>query len=132
MELAKVGSCAVAFAYYLKKSKNAKPSTQVIFSFIYALMTYIVVELMNPMWIDGMILLPIILLGIEELVDKGKMLRLLISLSVMFFVHFYIGYMIGFFSAIYFIYYNFSRPGHAVAPNFFKSCGKFFITAVVS
>lgn len=132
MQLAKIGCCALTFAYYLRKSKGASNYMQVIFSVSYALMTYIVVELMNPMWIDGMIWLPVILLGIEELVDKNKMLKLILSLTIMFISHFYIGYMIGFFCAIYFIYYIFSRPGHAVASHFVRAGLKFAASAVIS
>ena len=132
MQLAKIGCCALTFAYYLRKSKGASSYMQVIFSVSYALMTYIVVELMNPMWIDGMIWLPVILWGIEELVDKNKMLKLILSLTIMFISHFYIGYMIGFFCAIYFIYYIFSRPGHAVASHFVRAGLKFAASAVIS
>ena len=132
MELAKVGCCGLTMAYYLKRSKGAKPSSQLIFSLSYALMTYIIVELMNPMWIDGMIWLPIILLGIERLVDEGKMLPFILPLTVMFISHFYIGYMIGFFCALYFIYYIFSRPGRAIAPHWFKAGLKFTCSAVIS
>lgn len=132
MQLVKIGCCALAFAYYLRKSKGASNYMQLIFSVSYALMTYIVVQLMNPMWIDGMIWLPIIVLGIEELVDNGKMLKLILSLSIMFISNFYIGYMIGFFSAIYFVYYIFSRPGHAIAPHFVKAGLKFAASAVIS
>lgn len=132
MQLAKVGCCGLAFAYYLRNSRKANDYSQVIFSVSYALMTYIVVELMNPMWIDGMIWLPVILLGIERLVDEGKMLPFILPLSVMFISHFYIGYMIGFFSALYFVYYVFSRPGHIVAPGFIKAGFKFAASAIVS
>lgn len=132
MQLVKIGCCALAFAYYLDKSKHASKYMQVIFSVSYALMTYIVVELMNPMWIDGMIWLPLILLGIERLVDEGKMLLLTVSLSIMFFSHFYIGYMLGFFSALYFVFYIFSRPDHVIAPQFIKSGLKFAASAIIS
>ena len=37
-------------------------------------MTYCVVELMNPMWIDGLIYLPLIIYGAEKLMGKGDML----------------------------------------------------------
>ena len=132
MELSKVGCCGLAMAYYLKRSKGARISSQVIFSTSYALMTYIIVELMNPMWIDGMIWLPIILLGIERLVDEGKMLPFILPLTVMFISHFYIGYMIGFFCALYFIYYIFSRPGHIIAPRWLSGGAKFAGSAVIS
>ena len=132
MELAKVGCCGLAMAYYLKRSKGARESSQIIFSVSYALMTYIVVELMNPMWIDGMIWLPLIVLGIERLIDEGKMLPFILPLTVMFISHFYIGYMIGFFSALYFIYYVFSRDGHVIAPHWFTRGLKFAGSAAIS
>ncbi len=132
MQLAKIGCCALAFAHYLKKSKNASNYMQVLFSVSYALMTYIVVELMNPMWIDGMIWLPLIALGIERLVKEGKMLGLVCSLTIMFISHFYIGYMLGFFAAVYFIYCLFSQKGHAIAPKFLINSLKFAACAVVS
>lgn len=132
MELAKIGCCGLAMAYYLRRSKGASVSSQVIFSVSYALMTYIVVELMNPMWIDGMIWLPIILIGIERLVDEGKMLPFILPLTVMFISHFYIGYMIGFFCALYFIYYIFSRPGRVIAPHWFSRGLKFAASAGIS
>lgn len=132
MQLLKIGCCALSFAYYLRHSKKASSYMQVIFSVTYALMTYIVVELMNPMWIDGMIWLPLIVIGIERLIDEGKMLGLTVSLTVMFISHFYIGYMLAIFSVIYFIYYLFSRPGHAIAPHFVKSGFKFFGSAIIS
>ena len=100
MELAKVGCCGLAMAYYLTDRKNAKKLSALLFSVCYALMTYIVVELMNPMWIDGMIWLPMILLGIERLVDEGKMLPVILPMTIMFISHFYIGYMTAFFSIL--------------------------------
>lgn len=132
MELAKVGCCGLAMGYYLRKSHNAKFSSQIIFATSYAMMTYIVVELMNPMWIDGMIWLPVILLGIERLVDEGKMLPFIIPLTIMFISHFYIGYMIGFFCALYFIYYIFSRPERVIARHWFAGSLKFAASAVIS
>ena len=132
MELAKVGCCGLSMGYYLRKSRGAKESSQIIFATSYAMMTYIVVELMNPMWIDGMIWLPVILYGIERLVDEGRMLPFILPLTVMFISHFYIGYMIGFFCALYFIYYIFSRPGHAIAPRWFISGLKFAASAAIS
>lgn len=132
MQLAKVGCCGLAMGYYLRKSQNAKISSQIIFGTSYALMTYIVVELMNPMWIDGMIWLPVIILGIERIFKEGKMLPFILPLTIMFISHFYIGYMIGFFCALYFIYYIFSRPDCVIARGWFVSGLKFAASAVIS
>ncbi len=132
MELAKIGCCGLAMAYYIKKSKKSSDFHALLFSVCYALMTYIVVELMNPMWIDGMIWLPMILLGIERLIDEGKMLPLILPMTVMFISHFYIGYMTAFFSILYFIYYVFSRPGKIIAPKWFTGGVKFAVSGIVS
>ena len=108
IQLLKIGTAAVAFAFFIRKSYNPKNVTTVIFSTCYALMTYMVVELMDPMWLDGLIYLPLICFGVARLIDKGKMLYLVIPLALMFISHFYIGYMVGFFTAFYFLYYIFT------------------------
>ena len=107
MQLCKVGSSAVAFCYFLKKSRKLSSRTALIFSISYSLMSYIIVQLMDPMWLDGLILLPLICIGIEKLIDENKWLYLIIPLALMFIANFYIGWMIAFFSVLYFIAYYF-------------------------
>lgn len=104
MQIAKVGSCGFAFAYYLKKSHGGNDMGVVIFSTLYALMAYSVVEIMNPMWIDGLIFLPFIVLGLDLLVRENRILPFAIPLGLMFIANFYIGYMIGIFTFFYFLY----------------------------
>ncbi len=105
IQLLKIGTAAVTFAFFIRKSYKPRNITTVIFSTCYALMTYMVVELMDPMWLDGLIYLPLICYGAAKLIDKGKVLNLIIPLALMFIAHFYIGYMVGIFTALYFIYY---------------------------
>ncbi len=107
MQLAKLGSIGVTFSYYLQKSKNLKPINATIFSTLFALCAYAVIQLMDPMWIDGLILLPLIMLGIEYLVDKKYRANYIIPLAIMFFANFYIGFMLAIFSVIYFLFYCF-------------------------
>lgn len=105
MQLCKIGSSGVTFCYYLQKSKCVKPLHSVIFSTMYALMSYSVIQTIDPMWLDGLILLPLIVLGIEYLVDDGRKLNYIIPLALMFVANFYIGFMIAIFTAVYFFYY---------------------------
>jgi uncharacterized membrane protein YfhO len=107
MQLAKIGTSAVTFSYYAQKSKKISPINSLIFAVCYSMMAYTMIQLIDPMWLDGVVYLPLIMLGIEYLVDYGKKLNLIIPLALMFIAHFYIGYMIGIFTAIYFIYYLF-------------------------
>ena len=95
LQLLKMGAAAAAFAFFLKRTSKPKNLSVIVFSSCYSLMSYMVVQLMNPMWLDGLILLPLICLGVHRLVDEGKLLPLTIPMALMFITHFYIGYMIG-------------------------------------
>ncbi len=58
---------------------------------------------MHLMWFDSLILLPLVILGVEEIFEGKKGLLYLVSLTGAFYFNYYIGYMIGIFSALYFI-----------------------------
>ncbi len=107
MQLLKVGTASVTFCYYLRKSKGTAPYTALIFSILYSLMSYMIVQLMDPMWLDGLIYLPLICLGIERLIDRDEWLLFIITLALMFIANFYIGWMIAIFCCLYFIAYYF-------------------------
>ena len=57
------------------------------------------------MWLDGMVFLPMIVLGIENIVNENKFYLYTISLAIMLIANYFIGYMICLFSVIYFIGY---------------------------
>ena len=105
MMVIKVGAIGLCTAVYLSKRKKLDRLTTVIFSSCYALCAYTLEQTMNPMWLDGVMILPIVVYGIEELIDNGKFMMCTISLVYAFVTCFYIGYMIGIFAAIYFLYY---------------------------
>lgn len=134
MQLAKIGTAAVTFAFFLNRTSPKKPkiSALVTFSTCYALMSYMVVELMDPMWLDGLIYLPLIFWGVKRFVDDKVMLPYIIPLALMFIAHFYIGYMVGIFTLFYFIYYCLSREGRILPKNFFGACGRFFLGTVTA
>ena len=115
MQLMKVGTAAVTFAYLLRFTGKPKNGALIAFSTFYSLMAYMIVQFMDPMWLDGLIYLPLIIVGVHKLVDNGKMAPYIIPLSLMFIAHFYIGYMIGFFTFIYFVAYCFSKEGRIFA-----------------
>ncbi len=114
MQILKIGTAAVTFAFFLRRNSKPSNTALVVFSTCYALMAYMVVQLMDPMWLDGLIYLPLICNGVHRLVDEGKMVPYIVPLALMFMAHFYIGYMVGFFTLCYFIYYSLSREGRVL------------------
>ena len=107
MQMTKVGTAGLTFCVYAQKSKKLRPLQSVMFSTMYAMMAYVVIQLIDPMWIDGPVFLPLIILGVEYLVDDGRKINYIIPTALMFIANFYIGYMIAFFIALYFFYYVF-------------------------
>ncbi len=107
MQMVKVGAAGLTFCIYAQKSKRLKPLQSIMFSTMYAMMAYVVIQLIDPMWIDGPIFLPLIILGVEYLIDDGRKLNYIIPTAIMFIANFYIGFMIAIFIALYFVYYLF-------------------------
>ncbi len=105
MMLAKAGSCGLAMAFLLKKHRGYSDVTTLAFSIMYALCGFFVVQTMDPMWLDGLIALPLVVMGVERVCDKRRFKLYVLSLVYVFVANFYIGYMVGIFSAIYFLYY---------------------------
>ena len=125
LQILKIGTAALTFAIFLKKTSKPKDLSLVIFGSCYGLMSYMVVQLMDPMWLDGLIYLPLICLGVHRLVDRGKTLPFAIPLALMFIAHFYIGYMVGIFTFIYFIYYCFTQKNGVFPKHFLRTVVKF-------
>lgn len=105
MMVTKVGAIGLCTAIYLSRGKGYNRLTTVVFSSSYALCAYTMVQTMNPMWLDGVMILPLVVYGIEKLIDEGRFVMATLSLVYAFVTCFYIGFMIAIFSAIYFIYY---------------------------
>lgn len=96
---------AGTFTYFLKKSFNTHSYASACFGVFYAFSGYFLAYYWNIMWIDGMIWLPLVALGIEKIINEGKCKTYILSLSILLFSSYYIGYMTCIFSVIYFFVY---------------------------
>lgn len=134
MILCKIGSASVTFCYYLQKSKKLEPLHALVFSILYALMAYMVIQTIDPMWLDGLVFLPLIALGVEYLIDDGRKLNYIIPIAIMFVANFYIGYMIGIFTAFYFVYYLFfgTEEKRGKIKDYVYICCNFAVSTLVS
>ena len=101
--LIKVGLSSL-FMYMFLNYKIKKENNNIIFSVMYALCSYMAVYYFNNMWLDIVALTPLVLLGLDKLINENKISLYSITLGVAIFANFYIAYMLCIFCAIYFIY----------------------------
>lgn len=101
--LIKIGLCGLCMAVYLINSMGLD-SDVLLFSTAYALMGFVACYFWDIMWLDGVVLLPLIVWGIERLVrGRGRRMYVL-ALAMALFSNYYIGYMLCLFAVIYFLY----------------------------
>ena len=132
--LFKIGFSGLSFYYFISK-KNGFNFSTIIFSTSYALMAYNLVYQTNIMWLDGIVLLPLILLGIENIIDKKSGTLYVVALFLSIFSCYYIGYMICIFSIIYMAYrivlvtedFNFTGIIKSI-----KSIGKYIFFSIIA
>lgn len=103
MTLLKVGLAGVTMTYYLSHMMKRREITITLFSTFYALMSFVTVYSFCVMWLDGIYLLPLILLGVEKLLTQKKYGLFTFSLALTFITNFYISVMVGIFTFIYFV-----------------------------
>ena len=105
IQLTKVGAMGATFAYYLRKTRNTSDMISISFGVMYALSAHAVVQLCNIMWLDAMVFLPLLALGIESMIRERKFILYTVSLTTVFCTNYYIGYMCAIFTFFYFLYY---------------------------
>ena len=99
LTLVKIGLAGVTMNEYLWSKKAS--SYTVIFSIAYALMAYMLVYQQNIMWLDGVILLPLVIRGIDRIFEGKSILFYTVFLGLSLMTNYYIGYMVCIFSVIY-------------------------------
>ncbi|MGX7245484.1 YfhO family protein [Enterococcus quebecensis] len=111
LTLLKIGLAGLSFWFYGKHTFRLSKGQYVILSLCYGLMGFSIALSEMIMWLDAMYYLPLIILGINRLMDKGRPLLLFLSYFFLFITNFYMAFMIGLFSFFYFIVRWFSMNG---------------------
>ena len=126
----KTSSCGVTFLYYLNRRK--KPNfSNLIFSTMYSMCAYVIMYGFNIMWLDAVILLPIVMAGIDDIIKHKKFILFTVSLTLTLITNYYIGFMVCIFSIIYFAYKMLLRK-IKFSKEFFKKVGIFILCGIVS
>lgn len=99
----KTGLCGLSFSYYLKKHNRTSDFGVGFFGIFYALSGYMAAYSWNIMWLDCILLFPLIMLGLERLVKEKKGMLYCVTLGLSILSNYYISIMICLFMVIYFI-----------------------------
>lgn len=113
LTILKLSLCGVSFfiygSYLVKRNENLFNQVRIqililALSICYALMSYNMVYSLSLMWLDGVIWLPLILLGVEKILDGKKGVFYIIALSMLLISNYYTGYMVGIYTGMYMLF----------------------------
>ncbi len=122
----------ITCSYYIHKKFNTNNIYMIGISLLYGYSAYFTAYYWNIMWLDGMYILPLITLGIENIINKDNGLLYTLSLTLMLFTNYFIGYMICIYSCIYFLSYLIIKTKKFNIKNISKKCLKFAICSLTS
>ncbi|MBQ9964752.1 MAG: YfhO family protein [Clostridia bacterium] len=81
-----------------------------IVSVMYSMMMYLIAYSWNIMWLDVVMILPLVVYGFERLMHTGKFLTYVLSLAYALFANYYIAFMLCIFLILYYITYCLRSP----------------------
>lgn len=109
MMMFKAMLASTAFTYYVNKSNNCVRKESVIFGLFYAFSGYFVAFSWNIMWFDAIAVFPLLILGIEYIIQKNKPSLYIVAMTYTMITNYYMAYMVCILSVMYFLYFYFGR-----------------------
>ncbi|MDE6518064.1 MAG: YfhO family protein, partial [Acetatifactor sp.] len=115
----KVGLCGLTACLYLQRRFRTRSFSCVLFSCFYALSGFMAAYNWNIMWLDPVILLPLVLLGLELLVKEGRCGLYCVALALSIYTNFYLSIIVCIFLVLYFLVLIFTeRRSFKILGNF--------------
>ena len=102
--LVKAGLCGTAFYVYARRTLGSEQVKALLFSTSYALCGFVVSYSDNVQWLDGVIWLPVLVMGIETIYRKGRCGYYSFVVAVLVISNFYISILTGVFCLLYLVY----------------------------
>lgn len=119
-------------SFLLLKYKGNNDKISFIFSLAYSLSGYMCLYFIHIIWLDSIWLLPLIIIGIDKIINKEKDYIYILSLFFVLVCNYYIGYIICLFSILYYFYQLYLNNGKKFIKNNLKNIMHFiFITFIV-
>ena len=101
MVVFKIGLCGFTFAWYLKEKFRTKQLSILFFATFYAMSGFVAAYNWNVMWMDTLVLAPLIVLGLERLVREKKSGIYCITLGLCILSNYYLSIMVCLFLCLY-------------------------------
>lgn len=108
MVLIKAAASSYTFAYFIQKITGKKSINAIAFALLYAFSGYFVAYYWNVMWLDAMVVLPLVMLGIYYIIERGNAFMYTLALAYTMVSNYYMAFMVCILSVIFFLYYYFS------------------------
>ncbi|MCQ2533607.1 MAG: YfhO family protein [Clostridia bacterium] len=106
----------------------------IVLGVLYSFSSYAIVFALNIMWLDGYLLLPLLLYVLEIFIFEKRYKGIIPILLLLFISHFYIAYMVGAFSFLYLIIRLFEikteKKMNYTGKEMVKLCGRYVFIAV--
>ncbi|SOB42518.1 Bacterial membrane protein [Weissella viridescens] len=126
----KYGLASWSFAFAIHKLNWQKGYTLPVFGTSYAFMGWLVANQLNLLWLDAAILLPLIILGLEKVLDGRSIWLFILPLTAIMIINYYMAYMIGVFLVLYILWRLFWEPYQWHVR--FNMLGKFAFGVIIS
>lgn len=126
--LLKISLCALTMAVFFRHTGQFDRRC-LLLSTAYALCAYVCAYFWCMMWLDGVVLLPLIALGLRNIVDDKRPWLYILSLGAAIITNYYIGFILCIFSVLYWVYAMFVERG---GPRPGKSAGVFCLSSLAA
>ncbi|MDD3403536.1 MAG: YfhO family protein [Hespellia sp.] len=131
----KIGMCGLTMSIYLShRFEKLQHHWCLLFSCAYALMSYNIIQSSNIMWLDSVVLLPLLLLGIYQFLHRDRSLLLFLSIVISITLNWYGAYKIILFALCFYLFeclyadkFSWRKSFHLVFVFALGVCGSAFL-----
>ena len=109
--MVKIATIAATMTWYLQHHFHTTQRLTIIFALAFSFCGFVALNYFDLMWLDSLILLPLVAAGLDRLVAHGRPVLFFSSLLISILTNYYLGYMTCLFSVLYFAYGLFNWPG---------------------
>lgn len=131
--LLKIGLSGLTMNIFLNNVNDKAHKINLLLSICYALNSFIINYFYNIIWLDALYLLPLVALGLNNIIKDKKTTLYIVSLALALCINYYMGYMLCIFSVLFFIYqlvvnYSMKKDKQMIK----KVICKFFISSLLA